>query len=418
MKPRNKQWKGTSMVRPQVGWMIVLVLGTLVTTVEAQPPGSGWKIVGYYPSWGTYAANYQVSRIPAQNLTHVVYAFANISADGELVLGDPFADVQKRFPGAGNNTSFHGGFGQLLQLKKRNPHLKTLLAVGGWSWSGKFSDVALTAASRQKFSRSCVALVSRYGFDGLDIDWEYPVEGGLAGNKKRPADKVNYTLLVAELRKQFDARGRQDRRPYLMTAATSAAAAHYRHLELGKLSTFLDWFNLMAYDFAGPWSSRTGFNAALAATGAPGEDPQLNVVSAVNGYLKAGVPAGKIVVGVPVYGRGWTGVAPADHGLFATYQGVPRGTREGGIFEYRDLVANHVRPEIRHRHPQARVPWLYDPVKRTMITYEDVESVGWKAKYVRSQKLGGLMAWDLSKDAEGSQSLLQAMRRGLPSPEK
>jgi len=415
MKPRHKRWKGTSMVRQQVTWMMVLVLGILVTTVEAQSPGSKWKIVGYYPSWGTYAANYQVARIPAQNLTHVVYAFANISAGGELVLGDAFADVQKRFPGAGNDTSFHGGFGQLLQLKKRNPHLKTLLAVGGWSWSGKFSDVALTAASRQKFARSCVALVARYGFDGLDIDWEYPVEGGLAGNKRRPADKVNYTLLVAELRKQFDTRGRQDRRRYLITAATSAAASHFRHVELAKMSTLLDWFNLMAYDFAGPWSSRTGFHAALAATGAAGEDPQLNVMAAVQGYLKAGVPAEKIVLGVPFYGRGWTGVGPADDGLFGAYQGVPRGTREGGIYEYRDLVANHVRPAIRHWHPQARVPWLYDPVKRTMITYEDVESVGWKAKYVRSQKLGGLMAWDLSKDAEGSQSLLQAMRRGLPS---
>jgi chitinase len=407
-----------SMVRQQVAWMIVLVLGILVPAVVAQPPTSEWKIVGYYPSWGTYAANYQVSRIPAQNLTHVVYAFANISAGGELVLGDAFADVQKRFPGDGNGTSFHGSFGQLLQLKKRNPHLKTLLAVGGWSWSGKFSDVALTAASRQKFARSCVALVSRYGFDGLDIDWEYPVEGGLAGNRKRPVDKANYTLLVAELRKQFDTRGRQDRRRYLMTAATSAAAAHYRHLELEKVSTFLDWFNLMAYDFAGPWSSRTGFHAGLAATGEPGEDPQLNVVAAVKGYLKAGVPAGKIVLGVPFYGRGWTGVAPADHGLFAAYQGIPRGTREGGIYAYRDLVKTQVRPATRHWHAKAQVPWLYDPATRTMISYEDVESVSAKAKYVRSQNLGGLMAWDLSKDAEGSQSLLQAMRRGLPRPKK
>ncbi|MFP6619183.1 MAG: glycoside hydrolase family 18 protein [Pirellulaceae bacterium] len=406
------------MVRQQVGWMIVLVLGILVPTVVAQTPTSGWKIVGYYPSWSTYAVNYQVSRIPAQNLTHVVYAFAKISATGELVPGDAFADIQKRFPGDGNGTASHGGFGQLVKLKKRNPHLKTLLAVGGWSLSGRFSDVALTAAARQKFARSCVALVTRYGFDGLDIDWEFPVEGGLAGNKKRPVDKSNYTLLVAELRKQFDTRGRQNRRRYLITAATSAAAAHYRHLELGKMSAFLDWFNLMAYDFAGPWSSRTGFHAGLAATGEPGEDPQLNVVAAVNGYLKAGVPAGKIVLGVPVYGRGWTGVAPADQGLFAAYQGIPRGTREGGVYEYRDLLKTQVRPAIRHWHAKAQVPWLYDPATRTMISYEDVESVSAKVKYVRSKNLGGMMAWDLSKDAEGSQSLLQTMRRGLPRQKK
>ena len=136
----------------------------------------------------------------------------------------------------------------------------------------------------------------------------------------------------------------QDRRRYLLTAATSAAASHYGNLELKKVSGYLDWFNLMTYDFAGPWSARTGFNSGLSASGQPGEDPQLNVAAAVNGYLKAGVPPGKIVVGVPFYGRGWTGVAPTNQGLFAAFGGVARGTQEAGVYEYRDLVKNHVRP--------------------------------------------------------------------------
>ena len=393
---------------------LILVLVLPVPGLTAQPVKKQLKIVGYYPSWSTHARNYQVSQIPAQNLTHIIYAFAKISPDGQCVLGERWADIDKRFPADRNGQPYYGSFGQLQNLKKQHRHLETLLAVGGWSWSGKFSDVALTDASRQKFSRSCVALVTRYGFDGLDVDWEFPVEGGMAGNKRRPVDKTNFTLLMAELRKQFDARGKRDRRRYRLTVATSAAAAHYHHLELRQVSAHLDWFNLMAYDFAGPWSSRTGFNAGLHAAGQAGEDSRLNVSAAVDGYLKAGVPAEKIVVGVPFYGRGWTGVPPAGHGLFASYQGVARGTREGGVYEYRDLVKNHGWPAIRHWHPQAKVPWLYDPATQTMIAYEDLESVGWKVKYVRSQKLGGIMAWDLSKDASGSESLLQAIRKGLP----
>ena len=396
----------------------VISIGLLVSVAAAQPATKGPKIVGYYPAWTTHARNFQVADIPAQNLTHVIYAFAKISPGGQITLGEPWADIQKRFPGDRNGQPYFGSFGQLQKLKIKHPHLQTLLAVGGWSLSSKFSDVALTDSARQKFASSCVELVTHYGFDGLDVDWEYPVAGGMAGNKRRPSDKINFTLLMAELRKQLDARGKQERRRYLLTAATSAAASHYGNLELKKVSGYLDWFNLMAYDFAGPWSTRTGFNSGLAASGQPGEDPQLNVVSAVNGYLKAGVPAGKIVVGVPFYGRGWTGVAATNQGLFTAFGGVARGTQEAGIYEYRDLVKNHVRPALRHWHPQAKVPWLYDPAKRTMIAYEDLESIAWKVKYVQSRKLGGIMAWDLSKDATGSQSLLQAIRKGLPQPGK
>jgi len=400
------------------GLLLILLLGMLVCVADAQLEIKQPKIVGYYPAWTTHVRNYQVADIPAQNLTHIIYAFAKISPSGQIALGEPWADIQKRFPGDRNGQPYFGSFGQLQKLKIKHRHLQTLLAVGGWSLSGKFSDVALTDTTRQKFASSSVELVTRYGFDGLDVDWEFPVAGGLAGNKRRPSDKTNFTLLMAELRKQLDARGKQDRRRYLLTAATSAAASHYGNLELKKVSGYLDWFNLMTYDFAGPWSARTGFNSGLSASGQPGEDPQLNVAAAVNGYLKAGVPPGKIVVGVPFYGRGWTGVAPTNQGLFAAFGGVARGTQEAGVYEYRDLVKNHVRPAMRHWHPQAKVPWLYDPAKRTMIAYEDLESVGWKVKYVQSKKLGGIMVWDLSKDATGPQSLLQAIRKGLPRPVK
>jgi chitinase len=125
---------------------------------------------GYYASWTLYTRGYEVADIPAQRLTHINYAFANISAAGEVVLGDSWADVEMSYAGDTGAEPFQGAFNQLLKLKARHPHLKTLISVGGWSWSSRFSDVALTADSRAKFARSAVAFITRYGFDGIDID--------------------------------------------------------------------------------------------------------------------------------------------------------------------------------------------------------------------------------------------------------
>jgi chitinase len=137
-------------------------------------------LVGYYAAWAAYSG-FTPDRIDASKLTNINYAFANIGKDLKITMGDPDKDPSN--------------FKLLNDLKKKNPELKTLISVGGWSWSGKFSDAALTEASRTAFAQSCVAFMKKYGFDGVDIDWEYPVSGGLAGNSNCSADKHNFTLL-------------------------------------------------------------------------------------------------------------------------------------------------------------------------------------------------------------------------------
>src|SRR5262249_54207935 len=147
------------------------------------------RLVAYFTEWGVYGRKYHVTDIPADKLTHIIYAFARINEKGECALYDSYAAIDKFYPGDKWDKGFlRGNFHQLQKLKKKHPHLRTLIAVGGWTLSGPFSDVALTAKSRTTFARSCVAFLVKYGFDGIDIDWEYPVGGGLATNKTRKVD--------------------------------------------------------------------------------------------------------------------------------------------------------------------------------------------------------------------------------------
>src|SRR6202453_788021 len=141
-------------------------------------------VVGYvFPQ----DAALQPGQIDAHRLTRVNYAFANIK-DGRMVTG--FAsDAQN--------------FAMLTGLKKENPSFTVLISVGGWLWSNNFSDMSLTSKSRSVFIQSVMEFLRLYHLDGLDIDWEYP---GLAGSSQnfRSEDTHNFTLLLKELRHQFD----------------------------------------------------------------------------------------------------------------------------------------------------------------------------------------------------------------------
>jgi chitinase len=391
--------------------VVLLVFIGVLTMPPASAQEPTYRIIGYYTSWSIYARSYFVTDIPADKLTHINYAFANVSEAGECIVGDEWADTQYRYPGDPTDAPFLGNFRQLNVLKEQYPHLKTLISVGGWTWSEHFSDAALTAESRAKFARSCVALMKQYGFDGLDIDWEYPVTVGINPALGRPEDKENFTLLLAELRAQLDAQGEQDGGlHYLLTIAAPAGPGQYRHLQLDQIHPYLDWINVMAYDFHGGWDTTTNFNAPLyAAADDPNpDDASLNADAAMQAYLAAGIPADKLVMGVPFYGRGWSGVPDIQDGLFQPAAGVPDGTWEPGAFDYHDLEANYLPTFTRYWHAEAKVPWLYNADQQIMISYDDPESLGIKAAYVKSEGLGGIMFWELSSDT-GAHALVNAL---------
>lgn len=391
------------------------------STPEPSPPEPGaprspsqGRVVAYFTAWSVYGRDFHVTDIPAELVTHINYAFVNISPEGECVLGDPYADIDRFYEGDSWETgSLRGSFHQLQLLKERHPHLRTLISIGGWSWSGRFSDVALTQASRQRFATSCVALMERYGFDGIDVDWEFPVSGGLASNVTRPEDRANYTLLLEEMRGQLDTLEGER----LLTIAAPAGPAIIENLEAAELAHTLDWINVMTYDFHGGWSPMTNFNAPLfRSADDPTEDTSVregfNVDAAVQAYLGAGVPPEELVLGVAFYGRGWSGVRASADGLFQPHTGVPMGTWEAGIFDYGDLVASYIPAMTRYEHADAQVPWLYDPDTQVMISYDDPASIGVKTRYARDLGLGGVMFWELNGD-DASWSLLHAISDNL-----
>lgn len=363
------------------------------TPTPTPPPAESktTKIVGYYAAWSAYSG-FTPDKIDASKLTHINYAFANIGSDLRITLGYPDVDL--------------ANFSKLNALKQNHPGLKTLIAVGGWSWSGKFSDAALTDVSRTAFADSCVEFMVKYGFDGVDMDWEYPVSGGMATNVKRPEDKQNFTQLLKKLREKLDARGSLDGKHYLLTMAGAAANGYVYTTELNILHQYLDYGNIMAYDIHGTWDRYTDFNAPLKNNTDSTLQVQWSVGTSVNAWLQAGFPTEKIVVGIPFYGYKYNAVNNANNGLYQAHSG-------GSAITYANIVANflHAPGYTRYFYQQSLVPWLFNG--STFISYEDEQSIGLKAGYIKSKGVGGAMIWELSQDSKGVllNSLYQALQR-------
>jgi chitinase len=316
------------------------------------------------------------------------------------MLGDQCVDVGACGRGAALPARPRGNFGELKLLKARNPHLKLSISVGGWGGSARFSDAALTDSSRRKFSASAIDLFIRRWpglFDGIDIDWEFPVQGGLKGNVERPADKENFTLLLAELRRELDEQGQKDNRHYELTIAASARPSEIANLELARIVPLLDFINVMTYDYH-TGGSIAHFNAPLyAATNDP--TPELNVDSSMRAFQTGGVPADKLLVGIPFFARAYGGVPNVNAGLFQPSGGPPKDW-QGSYGDWRQLARRQVRDHSFERHWEsaARVPWLYDAQSGTWITYDDPQSVRAKVDYVRERGLGGVVIWELFGD--------------------
>ena len=374
---------------------------TAATTTETTPApteapvaqpvraaSSNNRVIGYYGGWKSLEG-YTPDNIDGSKLTHVLYAFAYIDSNMRIGMGSSKYDPSN--------------FAKLRALKERNPHLKTLISVGGWDWSGRFSDAALTEESRTIFADSCVDFILKHGFDGVDLDWEYPVRGGQAGNIKRPEDKQNFTLLMKKIREKLDAQSAKDGRPYLLSFAGGGTAEYASDTELDKLGKVVDFAMLMSYDYHGKWDARTDFNAPLyPVPHSPKYQINYNINDTVNNWLNRGMPAEKLVIGIPFYGIKYTGVASADNGGF--YQDFDTGW----AISYKDIAEKYLTngSYTRHFHDVAKVPWLFDG--STFISYDDPESLNIKADYIRDRGLGGAMIWQLAQD-DGNRTLLNAL---------
>ncbi len=405
----------TDRYRPASLALVAFVLAAPMSTQDRPPATATPRVVGYLASWGVRSNGTRIADLPARELTHVFYAFGGIGRDGRAVLGNPCVDVGRCGRRRNLPARPGGTFGELLKLKARHPHLRAMISIGGWGGSARFSDVALTDSSRRRFAESAVELfIDRWPgvFDGVDVDWEFPVRGGMKGNVERPEDRENFTLLLAELRRALDARGARDRTHYELAIAASPRPSELVNLELERIAPLLDFVNIMTYDFhvASPVAH---FNSPLyAARDDP--TPELTVDASVRAFIAGGVPRGKLLVGVPFYGRAYNGVANVDAGRFQPVDSLPAPTGVEAI-TWRVLARTRLKdPRFTlHWDSSARVPWAYDAASGKWISYDDERSVRAKADYVREQELGGIVIWELGGD-DGR--LIGAIGDGLRTP--
>lgn len=350
---------------------------------------SPYRMVGYYAAWAAYSG-FAPDKIDATKLTHINYAFANVGSDHRIKMGYPDIDP--------------GNFAKLRNLKAVNPSLKLIIAVGGWTWSGQFSDAALTDESRTIFADSCVDFIVQNGFDGVDIDWEYPVSGGVATDTKRPEDKTNFTLLMQKIREKLDAQERRDGKEYILSFAGATSTNYLRNIEPSKLSTYIDYVNLMTYDIHGSWDGFTDFNAPLYNNSDASPQYKWSVDAAVRNWLNTGVISEKIVMGVPFYGYMYKSVNNSNNGLYQSYTG-------SNSISYGNITRNYLNNPsyVRYYHSESKVPWLFNG--SVFISYDDAQSIGLKADYIRTKNLGGAMIWELSQDPD--RVLLNALYSGL-----
>jgi chitinase len=331
------------------------------------------------------------SQIDTQRLTRVNYAFANIK-DGRIETGFAF-DAQN--------------FATLTGLRKQNPSFSVLVSVGGWLWSTNFSDVALSAKTRAVFIDSVMKFLTRYDLDGLDIDWEYPGMVG-SGHPFRSSDGKNFNLLLKELRERFDKQTSKTSRKLYLTFAAGASQDYLAHSDMKQAQKYVDTVNLMAYDYVEPGSDPlTGHHAPLFTN--PGDARNYSTDASVKAFEKAGVPAGKILLGLPFYGHVWGDVPDVNHGLWQKGKPVPNAYAPFSAISSNMLNQGYTR----YWDSVSSAPYLYNADKHIFVSYEDPESIALKGRYVLSQGLGGVMFWDSSGDPQGV--LLKAIDDSLHS---
>lgn len=371
---------------------ISLCFAALLAAGQDDPAQEQPIVVGYFPQWGIHKRFFVKNLISLgamKMLDQINYSQGHIDSDSQCAIADRNADLNYSFSPADSvdgsadtpDMDLRGNFHQLQELKRLYPDIKIVISLEGNASS--FAEAA-QPANRFAFVASCIQtfIEGNLGggieapglFDGIDLDWEYPGED----------DKYNFLALLAEFRRQLDAAGPD----HLLTVAMGDYGAAYKHLDMEMVSWYVDQVGVMNYDYGGPWSKRTGLVAPLYSS--PGDVGHGGDVDAtIQGYKDAGVPASKMLLGLPFYAYSWSNVSPANHGLFQM------GEPQRDDFPYSHIVSI-LGKFTTYRDPDSMAPWLFDG--STFWTYDDETSIGAKLEYARQEALGGVMIWELSGD--------------------
>lgn len=422
------------------------MLSVCIQPSFAQGIGQSKLLGAYFEEWSIYYAGYNIANLQqngvAGRLSHLIYAFANVTATPApaCVMADPWADYQtpwlpsvsgQPYPGP-----LYGNFAAIQQLKALHPNLTVLMSIGGWSATNlaAFQTVAATQAGRQAFVSLCINMFVKGNiapgitapglFDGFNIDWEFPTA----------ADKANFTALLTEFRTQLNALSKTTRKKYTMSFDGPAGLSDIKNINVYNAAAQVDFVTVDGYNYAGSWDTVT--NDASPIYDSP-SDPLYGQGNDINdtllAYLQGGISFPKYLMGIPLYGAGWTGVPNKNHGLYQNSTGpspVPMANGVGlctdlsgntpgcdflltpGLATYATL-ANLAKNGYTVWYDTTRVdPTLYDPATKIFYSYDNLQSAADKAFFVINNGLGGAYVW-AAKDDDANGSMVKAIATGL-----
>jgi chitinase len=348
-------------------------------------PSHSKYVVCYYSNWAQYRPSpgtFTVTNIDNFACTHIIFAFAQVKDN--IIREFEYNDIDPP-----------GMWRQFTAIKNLNVNVKVLLAVGGYNHNTTiFSNMAASAENRKKFIDSVIQLLWFYGFDGLDLDWEYPGDV--------PSDKDNFSTLIKETREAFELDAVQtNRKRLLLTAAVPAGIARLQKgYDIPILNKYLDLFNVMCYDYHGQWETFTGFTSPMNAL--PGDT--LSVESTMNYYLEQGASKTKLVLGMALYARTFTlrnfgdsapgSLAIANGGIAGVY------TREPGVLSHYEVCSRLAAGYTQVLDPVAKINYAYKD--NQWINYENETTLSTKIAYILANDLGGGMIWALDHDDFGA----------------
>ncbi|MEG0295803.1 MAG: glycosyl hydrolase family 18 protein [Clostridium sp.] len=402
-----------------------------------------YRNVMYYGDWSIWQGQKQFypKDIPADQLTHLNFAFMDFDAQGNLQFTD--LDAAAGHPLGQEGVTYgdvNGGILNGLQvLKNDNPNLKTGISLGGWSKSGDFTAVCKSPTARANFVKNIMAFIKYTNMDFVDVDWEYPTAKrvpDLCDNMRDegtkdgcPEDKEYFIQLLQDLRTALDKQGKELGKTYELSVALPAPKQKVDEgIDVKRLFEIVDFANIMTYDMRGAWDPISGHHSALYTNpNDPYAGKGFSVDESVKHYISKGAPSEKIVIGAAYYTRGWERVSndnvdPKNPGLFGeaavcmkdadltptagAYPEAPvkngEGGRMTGTWSYNALDALNVKyPGMKeYWDDYSKVPYLYNETTGSFFTYDNARSIEEKCKYVKENNLGGMIAWMASNDKQ------------------
>lgn len=345
------------------------------------------RVVGYYPWW---ADEYTPEDIPWDIVTDIDYAFLRPQSDGTVATPPNWQEDL---------------INRLASVSDEDTAL--LFSVNGGWYPQEYSDAAATAERRERFAKTALERIRTYNFDGIDIDWEHP------NGRTREEDPENLTLLLEEIRRQFNQAEKEDGKTYKLSMAVSPLTSIAGPLEVGEFNDDVDYLSVMNYGFHGTWSNRTHFNAPLyPVSDSLNAYPKHTSDYAMQWWADQPISNEKLTFGLPFFGRSFTNVQserPDSRGLFQPFEG-------GGTLTYEQITSD-IKPQSDYEyywHSKARVPWLYSEADDQFISYDDKHSIKEKTKYTVDNGFGGMMCWELTQDP--SNTLLKTIDRHNSHP--